>query len=124
MLLTPHIGGSTLEAQEAIGRDAAHKLGKFLAQGSTASSVNLPQVEAGRLAEGQRRLTCIHRNEPGFMLHLNEVVTQVGGNITSQHLQTLGEIGYAVADVEGPLTGDLEQQVSGIEGAMVTRVLG
>ncbi len=123
VILTPHIGGSTLEAQAAIGRDAADKLGRFLFEGATTQSVNFPEVEPGPLEPGRLRLTCVHVNAPGFLSRLNETVSGAGANVAAQHLQTLGEVGYAVADLEGALPADFVQRVAAIEGAVKTRVL-
>ena len=125
VILTPHIGGSTVEAQAAIGRDAASKLARFLFEGSTSHAVNFPQVEPGSLAVGRSRLTCAHRNEPGFLSKLNEAVSATGGNIAAQSLQTQGDLGYVVADVEvGPDRGDqILAAVRGLRGTLRARML-
>ena len=125
VILTPHIGGSTVEAQAAIGRDAASKLARFVFEGSTSHAVNFPQVEPGALAAGRSRLTCAHRNEPGFLSKLNEAVSATGGNIAAQSLQTQGDLGYVVADVEvGPARGDqILAAVRGLSGTLRARML-
>ncbi len=124
VILTPHIGGSTLEAQSAIGRDAALKLARYVSDGSTAHAVNFPEVEAGSLEPGRRRVACVHSNEPGFLSRLNEVFSAIGANVAAQHLQTRGKVGYAVADLEGELPDDLEAQLRSLEGTVRVRLLG
>ncbi|MEM6704128.1 MAG: phosphoglycerate dehydrogenase [Acidobacteriota bacterium] len=123
VILTPHIGGSTLEAQAAIGRDAADKLGRYLFEGATMQAVNFPEVEPGPLEPGRVRLTCAHVNAPGFLTRLNEAVSAAGANIAAQQLQTLGDVGYAVADLEGDLPIDFAGSVRAIEGTVRARLL-
>jgi D-3-phosphoglycerate dehydrogenase len=123
VLLTPHIGGSTLEAQAAIGRDAAFKLSRYAFEAATSHAVNFPRVEPGAREPGSYRLACVHRNAPGFLFRLNETVSAAGGNVISQHLQTQGEIGYAVADVEGLRDEDLVERVRILDGTVSARLL-
>ncbi|REK08754.1 MAG: phosphoglycerate dehydrogenase [Acidobacteria bacterium] len=123
VLLTPHIGGSTIEAQAAIGRDAAFKLARYHFEGATTHAVNFPQVEPGVRAPGSHRLLCLHRNAPGFLSRLNETVSGAGGNVVSQHLQTRGQLGYAVSDIEGRLDQQLLRRVRQLEGTVRARLL-
>jgi len=123
VILTPHIGGSTLEAQAAIGRDAADKLSRYLFEGATAQAVNFPEVEPGPLTGSRVRLTCAHVNAPGFLSRLNEAFSEAGANIAAQHLQTQGGVGYAIADLEGELPFDFHERIASIEGAVRTRLL-
>jgi D-3-phosphoglycerate dehydrogenase len=123
VLLTPHIGGSTVEAQAAIGRDAAIKLARYVWEGATTHAVNFPEVEAGPIERGQVRVACVHENAPGFLSRFNETLGDAGKNVAAQHLETLGAIGYAVADLDGGLPAPLRDAISRLEGAIRTRVL-
>ena len=97
-LLTPHIGGSTLEAQANIGLEVAEKLVKYSDNGTTTSSVNFPQVALPE-HPGKKRLLHIHRNEPGVMMNINRTLTDAGANVAAQYLQTLEGVGYVVIDI-------------------------
>ncbi len=97
VILTPHVGGSTQEAQEEIGWFVAGKLASFVAEGSTALSVNLPAVQPPPLAEGVR-LAYLHVNVPGVLAEVNAYLAEQGANVTGQYLATRGEQGYVVTD--------------------------
>ena len=97
-ILTPHIGGSTLEAQANIGLEVAEKLVKYSDNGTTTSSVNFPQVALPE-HPGKKRLLHIHRNEPGVMMNINRTLTDAGANVAAQYLQTLEGVGYVVIDI-------------------------
>ena len=99
VILTPHIGGSTEEAQERIGEEVAHKLLDFLDAGSTGGAVNFPQVDQPRIA-GQARYLHVHRNVPGVLGQINAVFSQRELNVSAQSLQTDGELGYVMVDVD------------------------
>jgi D-3-phosphoglycerate dehydrogenase len=99
VILTPHVGGSTQEAQENIGYEVAGKLTKYSDNGSTLSAVNFPEVSLP-LHTGSSRLMHIHYNEPGIMNQINLAFAEEGVNISGQYLQTIGDIGYVVIDVE------------------------
>ena len=101
VILTPHIGGSTEEAQEDIGRFVAAKLRDYAATGSTSLSVNMPQVMTDRGVS--QRLALVHRNVPGVLAAVNSVLATHGVNVDGQLLTTRGELGYVVTDVSGPL---------------------
>jgi D-3-phosphoglycerate dehydrogenase len=106
VILTPHIGGSTEEAQENIGREVADKLARFLRAGTTRSSVNFPEISY--LPKTVRsRILHIHRNEPGVIAHMNAVFADSGLNIVAQQLQTRAEIGYVMTDVDTPVAEEL-----------------
>ncbi len=100
VILTPHIGGSTQESQENIGREVAEKLVAYLKAGATKGSVNFPEVSYQPPA-GNARILHVHRNVPGAMGALSSLVAEHGLNIVAQHLQTRGPIGYVVSDIEG-----------------------
>jgi D-3-phosphoglycerate dehydrogenase len=99
VILTPHVGGSTQEAQEEIGWFVAGKLAAFVLQGRTELSVDLPAVMAPALAAGHR-IGFLHVNVPGVLAEVNQVLADQGSNVTGQYLATRGEQGYVVTDVE------------------------
>ena len=102
VILTPHVGGSTQEAQEEIGHFVAEKLIGFVDSGSTALSVNLPAVALPPVL-GAHRLGYLHRNEPGVLAGLNQKLLDAGANVVGQALSTRGETGYVVVDTDAPL---------------------
>ena len=106
VILTPHIGGSTEEAQANIGQEVAEKLVRFLDAGTTRSSVNFPEI-AHQAKEVVSRILNVHRNEPGVIARMNAEYAALGLNIVAQHLQTRGAIGYAITDVDEVVPPDL-----------------
>lgn len=100
VILTPHIGGSTQESQENIGREVAEKLVRFVLSGTTKGAVNFPEIPYQEAA-GAARILHVHRNLPGAMGTLSNLMAEHGLNIVSQQLQTRGQIGYVISDVEG-----------------------
>jgi D-3-phosphoglycerate dehydrogenase len=110
VILTPHIGGSTEEAQDNIGREVADKLTRFLKAGTTRGSVNFPEIS--HVEKGARsRVLNVHRNEPGVIARMNADFAEAGLNIVSQHLQTSGSIGYVITDVDADITDALLQKL-------------
>ncbi|MEP7003065.1 MAG: phosphoglycerate dehydrogenase [Chloroflexota bacterium] len=125
VILTPHIGGSTVEAQESIGLEVAAKLLKYSNNGSTMTAVNFPEVSLPE-HRGKHRLLHTHRNVPGMLAAMNAVLAEAKINIASQYLETSREVGYAVIDVDGadrPLSATLRKNLDAIEGTIRTRVL-
>lgn len=106
VILTPHIGGSTEEAQENIGREVALKLTRFLTAGTTRSAVNFPEIPHQEKHAVSRVLN-VHRNEPGVIARMNAEFAASGLNIVAQQLQTRGDIGYAITDVDAPIPPEL-----------------
>jgi D-3-phosphoglycerate dehydrogenase len=102
VILTPHVGGSTQEAQEEIGYFVAGKLAGFALEGRTELSVNLPAVQAPALGGGHR-LGLLHHNVPGVLASINRVLADAGDNVTAQYLSTRGDLGYVVTDTNDPL---------------------
>ncbi len=123
-ILTPHIGGSTLEAQDNIGLEVAAKLIRYSDNGTTLSAVNFPEVTLPGHA-GSLRLLHIHRNVPGVLSRINEIFSQLGLNIDGQYLRTNPEVGYVVIDVSatGTQAAELKSLLSEIPGTLRTRIL-
>ena len=122
VLLTPHIGGSTVEAQENIGTEVALKFVKYSDNGSTLSAVNFPEVSLPE-HEGAKRLLHIHHNKPGILNKINQVFVNANVNIAAQFLQTDPSIGYVVVDVESENTDELLTQLKEIDGTIRARLL-
>ncbi len=125
-LLTPHIGGSTQEAQENIGVEVAGKLVRYSDNGSTLSAVNFPEV-ALPVHTGVRRLLHIHENQPGMLTRINQILADKNINVTGQYLQTDSKVGYVVIDIEtdgsSAIADELLSQLKGIPGTVRARVL-
>ena len=125
VLLTPHIGGSTEEAQQNIGIEVAGKLIKYSNNGSTLSAVNFPEVSLPE-HPGKHRLLHIHRNQPGVLSRINAIFSEREINIAGEYLQTNAEIGYVVIDIEsGEQTGtlNLKRMLDEVPGTIRTRIL-
>ncbi|KIF79893.1 phosphoglycerate dehydrogenase [Noviherbaspirillum autotrophicum] len=110
VILTPHIGGSTEEAQENIGREVADKLARFLKAGTTRWAVNFPEIPHLE-KQTKSRVLNVHRNEPGVIARMNADFAQAGLNIVAQHLQTRGPIGYVITDVDDGISTALLQKL-------------
>ena len=123
VILTPHIGGSTEEAQEDIGRFVAGKLRSFLETGSTTLSVNLPPLNLEQ-TPGTHRLAHLHRNTPGVLATVNRILAEHGVNIEGQLLNTRGELGYVVTDIPGVLSDDVLAALESMPETVGLRQLG
>jgi D-3-phosphoglycerate dehydrogenase len=125
VILTPHVGGSTEEAQQNIGLEVAEKLIKYSDNGSTISAVNFPEVALPE-HPGKHRILHIHRNQPGVLSAINAVFSGEKINIAGQYLQTNSKIGYVVIDVE---TGEraaslkVKRKLEKVPGTIRTRIL-
>lgn len=117
VILTPHIGGSTAEAQAAIADFAADRLLGFLDRGDTAFSVNLPAVELPEV-RGAHRLLHVHENRPGLLAAVNGVLAERGANILAQYLRTNETVGYVVTDVDRDHELDLPAALRAIPGTL------
>jgi len=122
VLITPHIGGSTLEAQENIAVEVASKLVRYSDNGTTRSAVNFPEVSLPDHGD-TRRIMHIHRNEPGVLQSINQVFFDKQVNIAAQYLQTDGDIGYVVMDVEYDQLTGLMEGLEKIPATIRTRIL-
>jgi D-3-phosphoglycerate dehydrogenase len=125
VLLTPHIAGSTEEAQTNIGREVAEKLIKYSNNGSTLAAVNFPEVSLPE-HPGYHRLMHIHRNQPGVLSCVNTIFSEEKINIAAQYLQTNARIGYVVIDIETEqreVSLNLRRRLDGVSGTIRTRIL-
>jgi D-3-phosphoglycerate dehydrogenase len=125
VILTPHIGGSTAEAQEAIGLEVSEKLLTYSNNGSTLSAVNFPEVALPG-HPGKHRLLHIHHNRPGMLSRVNDVFSDHRVNVAAQYLQTSPRIGYVVIDVDADPETDtpaLRRELAALEGTIKSRVL-
>lgn len=122
VILTPHVGGSTQEAQENIGIEVAGKLAKYSDNGSTMTAVNFPEVSLAPHKDTSRLLH-IHHNRPGVLIKINQAFAEKGINIAAQYLQTTAEIGYVVMEVDSDQADEALEQMKAIEGTIRTRLL-
>lgn len=122
VILTPHIGGSTMEAQENIGKEVAEKLTKYSDNGTTITSVNFPEVALPSHANAHRLLH-VHANVPGILSKINQVFSDNNINIASQYLQTNDKVGYVVVDVNSEYSEAALEQLKQIPGTIRCRVL-
>jgi len=122
VILTPHIGGSTEEAQENIGHFVPAKLLEFMNNGSSTGSVNFPEVQLPKLKDSHRLLH-IHANVPGVLAKLNAIFAKNNINITGQHLKTNESIGYVIVDISKDYTEEFIQEVKEVEGTIRFRML-
>ena len=120
--LTPHIGGSTTEAQENIGMEVAEKLARYSDTGTTTSSLNFPEVALPEHA-GSHRLLHIHRNVPGVLSAINSVFSENRINVSAQFLQTNDQVGYVVIDIDAEYSDMALKKLAAIDGTIRSRVL-
>lgn len=123
VILTPHIGGSTIEAQENIGLEVAHAQIKFLDSGSTSTSaVNFPVIELPILSDAHRVLN-VHKNVPGVLSRINQIIADLGANIVAQHLGTNNEVGYLIVDVDTSISREVKKAIDLLDDSIRTRLL-
>ncbi|RME14667.1 MAG: phosphoglycerate dehydrogenase [Bdellovibrio sp.] len=122
VILTPHIGGSTEEAQKAIGQEVALSLTQFFKRGSTSGAVNFPNLEVPPIKDF-RRIINVHKNVPGVLGEINKIVSENSGNIQAQHLATDTHIGYVVMDIGGCEIQKVAQEISQLKTSIRTQVL-
>ena len=123
VVLTPHIGGSTLEAQESIGYFVAGKLLDYWRKGATEMSVNIPNIASTPARSSLYRIAWIHRNMPGALARVNNIFAEAGANIDTQILATSGEIGYMVTDISSELPAEAVEKLSDSHQNIRLRVL-
>lgn len=122
VILTPHIGGSTEEAQRDIGQFVSSRLRDYVAHGSTSLSVNLPNLSLDQV-QGSHRVAHLHENVPGVLAAVNQVFAEHGVNIDAQLLATRGELGYVVTDVASGLSREAVEVLRNMTGTVQVRVL-
>lgn len=122
VILTPHIGGSTLEAQENIGYDVSQKLANYVDTGGTVGSHTVPEIHLP-MQKGWHRILHIHQNVPGVLSELNSKLSGLNVNITAQYLKTNETIGYVVLDVEGSATREALEKAKEIKNTIKARIL-
>lgn len=122
VILTPHIGGSTEEAQKAIGYEVSDSFRRFLKSASSSGAVNFPNVELA-VKQGTSRLLNVHRNEPGVLGEINGIISKAGANIEGQYLSTDDKIGYLVMDVHSSQAAQLAEDIGKLTRSIRTRVV-
>ncbi|MGI9570815.1 MAG: NAD(P)-dependent oxidoreductase, partial [Desulfobulbia bacterium] len=110
VVLTPHIGGSTNEAQERIGVEVARKLIDYIDSGSTTGAVNFPNIKLDA-SPSKMRFMQVHRNVPGELRRLNDVFSRNGINILSQQFKAEGDIGYVVLDMDSVILDTIAEEI-------------
>ncbi len=122
VILTPHVGGNTEEAQRNIGIEVAHSFVNFIDRGSTEGAVNFPHVNLPWIPDTHRILN-IHRNVPGALAQVNQIVSEVGANIEAQQLATTRDVGYLVMDVNKELSDEVHARIAALPMSVRTRIL-
>jgi D-3-phosphoglycerate dehydrogenase len=122
VLLTPHIGGSTEEAQAAIGREVSNSLSRFIKAGTSTGAVNFPQVELAQ-PKGTHRILNAHRNVPGVLRDINRIVSDHSANIRAQVLSTDASVGYLIMDVDDNVSPEIPVEIAALRTSIRTRVL-
>lgn len=121
-ILTPHIGGSTMEAQEHIGNFVPHKIMDFINAGNTSGSVNLPNLKLPGFEDSHRFLH-IHANKPNIMANINNILARYDINIDGQYLQTNETVGYVITDIDTDYNKKIIDELKNVEGTIRFRVL-
>jgi D-3-phosphoglycerate dehydrogenase len=121
-ILTPHIGGSTLEAQENIARFVPGKIMEYINTGNTYNSVNFPNIQLPFLKDAHR-LIHLHRNEPGVLAKINQILANYEVNIVGQYLKTNENIGYVITDINKAYSPDAINELKEIPGTIRFRML-
>ncbi|MBZ4419341.1 phosphoglycerate dehydrogenase [Myxococcus sp. RHSTA-1-4] len=122
VVLTPHIGGSTEEAQAAIGKEVATSLLKYFKTGATTGAVNFPQIESP-LIPGTHRILNVHRNIPGVLRDINRIVSDLNANIHAQVLSTDANIGYLIMDLDQDVSRPVCDAIAGLKTDIKTRIV-
>ena len=122
VILTPHIGGATEEAQANIGTEVPAALIRFVNTGSTSGAVNFPEVDLAPTLDRHRILN-IHKNVPGVLSEINGILSRLGANIEAQTLATHGEIGYLVLDTNQAISQEVKSSIERIQASIRTRIL-
>jgi D-3-phosphoglycerate dehydrogenase len=124
VILTPHIGGATEEAQSSIGREVATTLIRHVLEGATEGAVNFPVVHTSPPVETAHRLINVHRNVPGVLKDINRIVSSSGANIQSQTLATDPQVGHLVMDFDRALPAECVKEIETLPASIRTRTIG
>jgi len=122
VILTPHIGGATEEAQAQIGEEVPTALLRYLKTGSTLRAVNFPELDLP-FSPSAHRILNVHKNVPGVLREINRIVSDLGANIGAQGLATDSDIGYLLLDTDKALSGEVKQAIEGLKSSIKTRIL-
>lgn len=122
VILSPHVGGSTVEAQRNIGREVADSLIRFLDNGSTAGAVDFPQVNMPSFP-GAYRILNVHRNKPGVLSDVNAIISEIGANINAQYLSTYEDVGYLIMDLDKAVAEEVHSKIANLPNSIKTRIL-
>lgn len=120
-ILSPHIGGSTTEAQVAIGEEVAHRFATFISTGNTWGSVNFPTMDLAYSGEGTHRIINVHENKPGVLKEINNILSVY--NIEGQTLRTQKNIGYFIVDVDSQFSDEIREKIAALPASIKTRVV-
>lgn len=123
VILTPHVGGSTEEAQSQIAVDVATKLARFAATGTTTSSVNIPEVDLPGHDPSHSRILHFHRNVPGVLSNLHTIIADAGANIHAEYLQSSGDLSYVILDIDAVADSTLAKRIGQLEETIRLRIL-
>jgi D-3-phosphoglycerate dehydrogenase len=122
IIMTPHIGGSTEEAQMNIGLEVSDALMKFIDIGTTRGAVNFPEVDLP-VVQNSHRILNVHRNVPGVLKDINGIMSDLGANIRSQYLATDSEIGYLIVDLDKNVSDKVKERIKALPTSIRTRIL-
>ncbi len=123
VILTPHVGGSTEEAQAQIAVDVATKLARFASTGTTTTSVNIPEVDLPSHGPSHSRILHFHRNVPGVLSSLHAIIADAGANIHAEYLQSSGDLSYVILDIDAVTDPALETRITQLEETIKLRIL-
>ena len=122
VILTPHVGGSTEEAQRNIGNEVAATIVKLIDNGSTVGAVNFPQLDLP-VDPASHRILNIHHNVPGVLSDVNRIISELGANINGQYLGTFGDVGYLIVDINTDVSNKVRDAISALDSNIKTRIL-
>jgi D-3-phosphoglycerate dehydrogenase len=122
VILTPHIGGATEEAQANIGEEVPTTLIRYVKTGTTNGAVNFPHVDLAA-TPGNHRILNVHKNVPGVLRDVTRIVSDLGANISAQSLATEGDIGYLVLETDQALSLDVMKRIDELKTSILTRMV-
>lgn len=122
VVLTPHVGGSTEEAQRSIGYEVAQALSAFIDSGATEGASNFPAINLPEFPKSHRILN-VHHNLPGVLSDVNSVISRLGANIDAQYLSTCEDIGYLIMDVDKEISDEVKAEIAALPHSIKTRIL-